>query len=627
MTDNMIEKFDARTEESAPENVPGREAARIPRGSRELQPDDVYFDEEICDTDGKLNFYIPVLFNMDEVFGTHIGTPDSGDSVNIYANYDLETGQVSDTLELSDGERAMLLSKMDAYCQKETGLDLARYRDSYLAERGGDSVSDQRKTADTVLDEYPMPDPSVSPATAAKLNGTRKDLLPLSANRACELLTNRDSALTGKMTVFAVLPDGILETPKEERQIRDYPPDTVFAVSKREWEKSMGFHIALNERTGRQIQRERAFLRHTGNCFAVYQFNVAADASMTLEAARTGGLSPREAGYELVYAAPMTGNGDVEKLEKRFRERPPADFHHRKTGVGDIIAVKKDGKLKAWYLDLLALNEQRGMFENVPLYRTGERGERLPLTDEIPLYRETGEYAREHGESETYFASQNANVACRDAVDRAVADNYRDWCLDTDSAVRQVRDEFGYDRMLYVLACSIRHMSWDGRISRDNIRWAENFPVTPDTDGVRKDRNDRFLILKTHPGPLDMFTQAARGEYERSRPLSASEIIGEAERIFTELKTRKEPNGPNYRSFVARLSPEFTSRANEGDYIMISGMMPFRSFEITPMRDFYSSGLYARIDRDEDRESKRRLRQPTFKPRRSPAKKKKAPER
>ena len=150
----MIEKFDARTEESAPENVPGREAARIPRGSRELQPDDVYFDDEICDIEGKLNFYIPVLFNMDDVFGTNIGTPDSGDSVNIYANYDPESGQVSDTLEitlrkadgtdreyayrLSDGERAMLLSKMDAYCQKETGLDLARYRDSYLAERGGE---------------------------------------------------------------------------------------------------------------------------------------------------------------------------------------------------------------------------------------------------------------------------------------------------------------------------------------------------------------------------------------------------------------------------------------------------------------------------------------------------------
>ena len=470
---------------------------------------------------------------------------------------------------------------------------------------------------DTALDEYPVPDPSVSPTALAELGCERGDLLPLFADKVREL--RRD------LPIYAALPDGLLNV----WSLPEYPPETVFAVEKREWERSMPFHIALNERTGRQPQRERAFLRHTGDCFAVYQFRPKNDGEVPLETARTGGLSPRRAGYELVYVASLTGGGDIEKLEKRFRQRPPVDFHHRKIGVGDIIAVKKNGELKAWHLDRLAFNELPGLFENVPLYRTGEHGERLPLTDEIPLYRETGEYAQTHGELKTYFVSHDANIACRDAIDKAVIENYQEWHLDTASAVRQVVDKFGYERTLRVLAVAIRHYSDDGRISRDNIRWAERFPLKPDTasSGFGGDRNIDFLILKTHLVVLDAFTKAARRDYERSRPLSEADIVGEAERIFRELKKPEAPNGPDGKSFTAQFLPEFALRANAGDYVMLSSMMPFRSFEVTPMRDVYSNGMFARIAGDESRGPRRRLKQPVFKPRRPSAKKKKLPER
>ena len=470
---------------------------------------------------------------------------------------------------------------------------------------------------DTALDEYPLPDPSASPTALAECGYQRSDLLPLFAGKVRELRWD--------VSIYAALPDGLLNV---WCLLQDLP-EAVFAVEKREWERSMPFHIALNERMGRQTQRERAFLRHTGDCFAVYEFRPKNEGEVPLETARTGGLSPRRAGYELVYTASLTGGGDIEKLEKRFRERPPVDFHHRKIGVGDIIAVKKNGELKTWYLDQLAFSELPGMFENVPLYRTGEHGERLPLTDEIPLYRETGEYAQAHGELEAYFASHDANIACRDAIDKAVIENYQDWYLDTASAVRQVVEEFGYERTLRVLAFSIRHYSHDRRISRDNIRWAERFPLKPDTasSGFGGDRNIDFLILKTHLVVLDAFTTAVRHDCERSRPLSEKDILGEAERIFKQLKKPEAPNGLDGKSFTAQFSPEFATRANAGDYVMLSSMMPFRSFEVTPMRDVYSSGMFARIDGDERRGPRRQLKLPVFKPRRSSAKRKKEPER
>ena len=70
--------------------------------------------------------------------------------VNVYADYDLEHGLVTDTLlvilhrgdgtdrqheyPLSLEEQALLLPKMDAYCQEQTGLSLAEYRSQYLAQ-------------------------------------------------------------------------------------------------------------------------------------------------------------------------------------------------------------------------------------------------------------------------------------------------------------------------------------------------------------------------------------------------------------------------------------------------------------------------------------------------------------
>ena len=43
------------------------------------------------------------------------------------------------------------------------------------------------------------------------------------------------------------------------------------------------------------------------------------------------------------------------------------------------------------------------------------------------------------------------------------ADHYRDNRLGTE-AVHQVLEQFGYDRMFYVLAGTVRQKDWDGRI-------------------------------------------------------------------------------------------------------------------------------------------------------------------
>ena len=101
------------------------------------------FGEEIIESDGKLNFYVQADFDVDAAFGTFVCTDQNDDWLNIYANYDMEQDCLCDTLELNlcrgDGteenwnyllnaaEKEVLLRKMEAFCQQQTGMSLHEY--------------------------------------------------------------------------------------------------------------------------------------------------------------------------------------------------------------------------------------------------------------------------------------------------------------------------------------------------------------------------------------------------------------------------------------------------------------------------------------------------------------------
>lgn len=110
----------------------------------------VCFAEEISEIDGRLNFYMETSFDVDAMFGTHVCTDQNDDCLNVYADYDMAAGQVCDELEVdlhrADGreesvpytlnaaEKAVLLRKMDEYCQKQTGMTLKDYSAQLMAE-------------------------------------------------------------------------------------------------------------------------------------------------------------------------------------------------------------------------------------------------------------------------------------------------------------------------------------------------------------------------------------------------------------------------------------------------------------------------------------------------------------
>ena len=119
-------------------------------GIRTLQAGDISFANEIVQNENLLEFYMEVNFDADKVFGTNVCSTENDDWLNIYANYDMDERSVCDTLDvylvlangdeqalkyrLSPEEQALLLPKMEEYCQQQWGQSLEQCCADYLPE-------------------------------------------------------------------------------------------------------------------------------------------------------------------------------------------------------------------------------------------------------------------------------------------------------------------------------------------------------------------------------------------------------------------------------------------------------------------------------------------------------------
>ncbi len=158
-------------------------------------------------------------------------------------------------------------------------------------------------------------------------------------------------------------------------------------------------------------------------------------------------------------------------------------------------------------------------------------------------------YAVENGDMDQYRESQNLNIACKAAIEKAIGDHYADNRLNTSAAVQEVADAFGYDRMLYVLAVTIRHKARDGRISDNSKKWAASFPVMEDRSDGGSDNHVPLVAGRTNPGLLDLFVketqkaQAREKERHKDEPAKAAPTVKPS--ILEKIKKPVQKNAPN----------------------------------------------------------------------------------
>ena len=137
------------------------------------------------------------------------------------------------------------------------------------------------------------------------------------------------------------------------------------------------------------------------------------------------------------------------------------------------------------------------------------------LAYRTPLYHHSSAYAHEHGELDAYRASRKANIACKEAIEDAIRDNYHDNRLDL-SCVKPIMDRFGVDRVEYVLANTVQYKDWDERFSLSNREWAKTIPIVTDGNDFVGDRRTAFVVDRSHSGLTDMFVTAFRKEVRQA---------------------------------------------------------------------------------------------------------------
>ena len=146
---------------------------------------------------------------------------------------------------------------------------------------------------------------------------------------------------------------------------------------------------------------------------------------------------------------------------------------------------------------------------------------------ELPVYRQNAAYASEHGELEQYRVSHQANIACKEAIEQSIDQNYDGRRLAKGTADK-VMQKFGPERVMYVLAYTIQQKGWDGRFQPYNKDWAKTVDIPPNPDSFGFERNCEFVV-DSHAGLTDLFVSQARREVERQPRASVREQLKQAQ--------------------------------------------------------------------------------------------------
>ena len=196
-------------------------------------------------------------------------------------------------------------------------------------------------------------------------------------------------------------------------------------------------------------------------------------------------------------------------------------------GLGEENFTSIPEKLIQKYTQVFETPEQ--------LVRIGEKNYILPPMDDTPVYLHTAAYAREHNELPQYRESLQANIACKDAIEKAVSENYHGWSADTKTAAAQVMAQFPVERIQHVLAATVQQKDWDGRISDDNKAWAKNIPVADEQNRYY------FVVDQCHPGLTDLFVKRFREVTEKKPSIMErmSESSAKKPTVPRKLKSRE----------------------------------------------------------------------------------------
>ena len=124
------------------------------------------------------------------------------------------------------------------------------------------------------------------------------------------------------------------------------------------------------------------------------------------------------------------------------------------------------------------------------------------MSEKVPLFRYSWEEAKRNKAEQDWRLSQNENYRCARDIEKAINDNFDGKHLNGD-CVKPVLEQYGFNRVMWVLAATLKEQSHDGRFSPENKSWSDTFYIP-------KEKGRREYEVRSHPAVLDGFITQTR---------------------------------------------------------------------------------------------------------------------
>ena len=462
----------------------------------------------------------------------------------------------------SPDERNLIVNygyKLDDYEKTKELADTLAYRIENEPANAALTVIDAQVEIDA------LPDGMIGLSEMHGYGYTWEEMLPLTKETALELF-DRDLA------VYQLHKDGSETLIEDKEQITGH--EGIFGIEKSDWENERELRSMQAELAESGANKQAQLLYGSSDKYGIYQLKDNPELRdfhfAGIEALKSRGIikdnldAIKPENYNLVYVGELselskdfirlqTQGDKLEALYEKFNIDHPADYKGHSLSVSDIVVLHENGENSAHFVDSVGftmlpdfLREMEGIKEqeeeiegnatsghNVQKSETEQTSMEQSEPEQIQagqpeaqksypaVYGHTLSYAMEHGEVDKYSDSRKLDRECREAIEGTIRQNFDGMHLKHD-IVKPLAEQYGSERMAFVLASTIQQESWDGRFSVDNKAWASEFYI-PENIVHGIDIN-RELIVSSHPAVLDGFIDMFRSEVlEKEKELSAGQ--------------------------------------------------------------------------------------------------------
>ena len=110
-----------------------------------------------------------------------------------------------------------------------------------------------------------------------------------------------------------------------------------------------------------ELTEESSFLSHTENSYAIYQYHQADNEMgyqyMSLDFIEKMGMSVKGSDYQMMYQGVLEAQDTLEDLYIKFNIDRPEGFKGHSMSTSDVVILKRDGEMKAYYVNDIGFRE------------------------------------------------------------------------------------------------------------------------------------------------------------------------------------------------------------------------------------------------------------------------------